>query len=158
MFSPESAGSTSHRLSVFFSSTFTLGVVGCGVVGLSGGDEGGGGNRHQIGAQVQDEKRVRVSGGTSHPLRILYRAIRPRRGPDKQEPLDWKQLCGIRKVCTPGRGSGTQASVCVRAHWCLPLHMSVCVFKTVVSPCLFFCFFCELLFREVVFWFVLVLV
>lgn len=45
-------------------------------------------------------------------LRILYRAIRPRRGPDKQEPLDWKQLCGIRKVCVPVLGSGTRACVC----------------------------------------------
>lgn len=71
-------------------------------------------NRHQIPAQVQqggggERESGWVGGGVEahHSLslslslslaalpsllRILYRAIRPRWGPDKQEPLDWKQL------------------------------------------------------------------
>lgn len=83
---------------------------------------------------------VEISGGTSLPrspslspaalpslLRILYRAIRPRRGPDKQEPLDWKQLWGIRKVCVPGLGSGTRACVYQQIYTCTGVCVCVCM-------------------------------
>lgn len=116
-------------------------------------------NRLQIPAQVQHERGERKgewgergwkkkSRGTSLPLscslspaalpslfRILYRAIRPRRGPDKQEPLDWKQLWGIRKVCVPGLGSGTWACVCQCMYACACVHLGLCVFWSTLISC-----------------------
>jgi len=80
------------------------------------------------GKERESGEREKKSGGTSLPLplqpcplsfRILYRAIRPRRGPDKQEPLDWKQLRGIRKVCVAGLGSDAWTCLCQCMYMCV---------------------------------------